>query len=103
MIKQTIGTCSLCGGPVTECNKYTERYYNRCGSQICTCIGGCFKRRKINCKTIIKCQSCGATKKESYGPVVEMEKKTDVCMHLWPCIVCVRNARFNRLMKSSGI
>lgn len=47
---QTIGTCSNCGGPV----------------QVPTCWGG-------SIPPVPTCAHCGAQKKQSHGPVIEME------------------------------
>lgn len=47
-----IGTCSLCGGPVETPDVWNDVH-----------------------PPVPRCRSCGATKKEPHGPVVEMEKR----------------------------
>jgi len=53
-MKHIIGTCSLCGGPVTSEAVVWH------GTTPCVNRGACEK--------------CGAVQKHPYGPVIEMEK-----------------------------
>lgn len=54
MKMQTIGTCSLCGGRVAVPSVWMSSE-----------------------PAIPQCQSCGASKKQPYGPVIEMDPPKD--------------------------